>query len=84
MHVVSKEAGRAPLQTSRTACKTLAVKLRFRDVMFGTDRNRAQRSRVGVRRGLVIHRNIKETRSAQSLALRLNFFQMAAEGFFTG
>ena len=83
MNVVPQEPGHAPLQASRAAGKAIASKIHFCHVMLGTDYNRTERPWVGVGCALMIHRHIEEARSAQGFARRVDFFQVAAEGFFT-
>src|SRR5262245_50714329 len=81
MHIVTKEAGGAPMQTPRPFGQTIALQLDFGDEMVGADCNRAERSGMRVGDALVIHRHIKKSRSAERLARRLDFFQVAAERF---
>ena len=61
MDVVTKEPGSAAVQAARTPGKAIRIDLRFRDVVPGTDCNRAERPRMGIRCSLVIHGNIEET-----------------------
>src|SRR5215831_17490653 len=82
MHVVAQKPCRATLQTSRASGQTITLKLRLCDIVVGTNGNRAERSRVSIRRALVIHGYIEETRCAQGFACRFDLFQMPAEGFF--
>jgi hypothetical protein len=83
MNVVSKKPSHTLLQPSRVAGKAAASKIHFRYVMARKDGDRTQRPGVGIGCAFVIHRDIKETSSAQRFARRLDFFQVAAEGFFT-
>ena len=81
MHVVAEESDGPPLQATRPSREAIAVRFDFRNVVFGADRDGAQWPRMRVGRALVIHRDVEEAGSAQRLAVRLDFLQMAPERF---
>ena len=80
MNVVSKEADRASVQTTRAFNQTIAIRLDFGHVVMRTDRNRAERPRMSVRDALVVHRHIEEAGGAERLARRFDLLQMATKG----
>src|SRR5207244_1235393 len=60
LNVVAEKSRRSPLKPARSSGKSARVYFNFRNVVVGTDGDRAQRAWMRVGGTLVIHRHVEE------------------------